>query len=49
MKKPTNALMNYVRCLLTKPTFRSPSATILRVDSIKEYNQKLRVANQFKI
>ena len=29
--------------------FRSPSATILRVYSIKEYNKKLCVANQYKI
>jgi hypothetical protein len=39
-KKETTAFMSYTRCLLITPTcFRSPSATILRVQSIKEYNE----------
>jgi hypothetical protein len=29
--------------------FRLPNATILKVYSIKQYNKKLCVANQFKI
>ena len=35
--------------LFVNHMFRSPSATILRVYSIKEYNKKLYMANLSKI
>ena len=50
MKKPTNALINYILLFVDHIyMFLSPSATILRIYSIKEYNKKLYVANQSKI
>jgi hypothetical protein len=44
MKKPINALINNIGCLLT-----ALHVSVSRVYSIKEYNKKLCVANQPKI
>ena len=49
MKKPANALVITYVVIDHTYMFRSPSATILRVYSIKEYNKKLCVANLFKV
>jgi hypothetical protein len=48
MKKPANALVITYVVIDHTYMFRSPSATILRACSIKEYNKKLCVANLFQ-
>jgi hypothetical protein len=48
VKKPTNGLV-ITNVFDHTYMFRSPSATILRVYNIKEYNDKLCMANLPKI